>query len=201
MEHALQTRILEFINHFGDLGVFIGMFLESSIVPIPSEVIIMGAAAAGISIASIAIFGSLGATLGGIVGYLIGRYGAKPLMIKYGKFIFIKPKHIEKAESFAKKYGSFSVFIGRIVPVVPFKVFSIAAGIVKIPLPQFIMYTVLGVIPRIFILSMFGLSLMKYTKPTLLILGFGILVWAVYKIIKNKRLTRSNNCCIKSKTE
>lgn len=122
-------------------------------------------------------------------------------MIKYDRFVFIKPHHIERAESFAKKYGSFSVLIGRIVPVVPFKVFSIAAGIVKIPLPQFVIDTVIGVIPRIFILSMFGLSLMKYTKPTLLILGFGILVWAAYKIIKNKRLTRSNNCCIKNKTE
>lgn len=186
MEHVLQARILEFVNNFGDLGVFIGMFLESSIVPIPSEVIIMGAAAAGIPITSIVIFGSLGASLGGILGYMIGRYGAKPLIVKYGKFIFIRPHHIEKAESFAIKYGSFSVFIGRIIPVVPFKVFSIAAGIVKIPLPQFIIYTILGVIPRIFILSMFGLSLMKYTGPTLLVLGFGILIWAAYKSIKNK---------------
>jgi membrane protein DedA with SNARE-associated domain len=187
MENALQAKILEFINNCGNLGVFIGMFLESSIVPIPSEVIIMGAAAAGISIASVTIFGSLGATLGAIIGYLIGRYGAKPLIIRYGKFILIKPYHIEKAESFAKKYGSFSVFIGRILPIVPFKVFSIAAGIIKIPLLQFIIYTALGVIPRTFILSLFGLSLIKYTNITLLILGFGILVWAAYQIIRNKK--------------
>lgn len=73
MEHVLQTKILEFINHFGDFGVFLGMLLESSIVPIPSEIIIIGAAAAGISVASIVIFGSLGATFGGIIGYLIGK--------------------------------------------------------------------------------------------------------------------------------
>ena len=188
MEHILQFKILEFISNFGDLGVFIGMFLESSIVPIPSEVVIMGAAAAGISISSILIFGSLGASLGGIVGYCIGKYAAKPLIIKFGKFIFIRPRHIDRAEAFAKKYGSFSVFIGRIIPVVPFKVFSITAGIVKIPLPQFIIYTVLGVIPRIFILSLFGVSLVKYTKPTLAVLGIGVLIWIIYKIAKNKKI-------------
>ena len=187
IEHALQTKILEFINNFGDLGVFIGMFLESSIVPIPSEVIIMGAAAAGISMTSIVIFGSLGATLGGILGYSIGRYGAKPLILRYGKFIFIKPRHVEKVESFAKRYGSFSVFIGRIVPVIPFKVFSIAAGIVRIPLPQFILYTALGVVPRIFILSLFGVSLMKYTGPTLAALGICLLVWIIYKAGSRKK--------------
>ena len=185
---VLQAKILEFIHNFGDMGVFIGMFLESSIVPIPSEVVIMGAAAAGISITSILIFGSLGASLGGIVGYCIGKYAAKPLIVKFGKFIFIGPRHIDKAEAFAKRYGSFSVFIGRIVPVVPFKVFSIAAGIVKIPLPQFIIYTVLGVIPRIFILSLFGVSLVKYTKPTLAVLGIGIATWIIYKIVKNKKI-------------
>ena len=188
MEHVLQAKILEFIHNFGDMGVFIGMFLESSIVPIPSEVVIMGAAAAGISITSILIFGSLGASLGGIVGYCIGKYAAKPLIVKFGKFIFIGPHHIDKAEAFAKKYGSFSVFIGRLVPVVPFKVFSISAGIVKIPLPQFIIYTVLGVIPRIFILSLFGVSLVKYTKPTLAVLGIGIATWIIYKIVKNKKI-------------
>lgn len=188
MEHALQSKILEFVNHFGDLGVFIGMFFESSIVPIPSEVIIMGAAAAGITISSIVIFGSLGATFGAILGYSIGRYGAKPLIARYGKFILIKPCHIERAELFAKKYGSFSVFIGRIVPVVPFKVFSIAAGIIKIPLPQFLIYTVLGVIPRIFILSIFGASLVKYTMPTLAVLGVGVLIFI---------LTRARYWCIK----
>ncbi len=192
MEHALQIKILEFINHFGDLGVFIGMFLESSIVPIPSEIIIMGAAAAGISIASIVIFGSIGAALGGVVGYFIGKYAAKPLILKYGKFVFIKPCHLEKAEVFARKYGSFSVFIGRVLPIIPFKVFSITAGIVRIPLVHFVIYTALGVIPRIFVLSIFGLSIIKYTKLTLLILGAGALIFI---------LTHAKNWCIKNKTE
>jgi len=181
-EHALADKILEIIRNFGDLGVFIGMALESSIVPIPSEVIIVGAGAIGIPIVSIVIFGSLGSTVGAMVGYLLGRYGAMPIIIKYGKFILIKPHHIEKAEKFARKYGAMSVLIGRVLPVVPFKVFSIAAGMTGIAFVPFVVCTLIGVVPRIILLSVFGSALVKYTKPALLALAGVILIYAAYKI-------------------
>ena len=118
-----SDHLVDFIQKLGDAGVFVGMFLESSIVPIPSEVVIIGASSVGISIISIVFFGSLGATLGSMVGYCLGRYAAMPVILKYGRYILIKPQHIEKAEDFARKYGPWSVLIGRILPVVPFKVF------------------------------------------------------------------------------
>ena len=109
--------------------------------------------------------------------------GARDLKIlKYGKFVLIKPHHIEKAEKFAKKYGVFSVLIGRVLPIVPFKVFSIAAGITRISFLPFVICTLIGVIPRMFLLSMFGASLAKYTKPTLLITGGIILIFLAYKL-------------------
>ncbi len=189
IEHALQGRVIEIVTQLGDLGVFVGMFLESSIVPIPSEVIIMGAGAVGVPVVSIMIFGSLGATLGSIVGYALGRYAAMPVILHYGKFILIKPHHIAKAEAFAKKYGGYSVLIGRILPIVPFKVFSIAAGITKIPFPVFIIFTLVGVVPRIFLLSVFGMAILKYTAPSMLILaGIAAIFAAVvitHKLYKN----------------
>lgn len=181
-EHALQGSVMTLVTNLGDLGVFIGMFLESSIVPIPSEVIIVGAGAIGVPIASIIIFGSIGATLGSIVGYALGRYAAMPVILKYGRFILIKPHHIAKAENFAKKYGGYSVLIGRVLPIVPFKVFSIAAGITRIPFPVFITCTLIGVIPRMFLLSIFGMALLKYTKPSLLIVAGIIVILAAVKI-------------------
>lgn len=195
MEHTLAQRILELITRFGDPGVFVGMFLESSVVPIPSEVIIIGAGAIGIPLVSIIIFGSLGATLGSACGYLLGKYAAMPAIIKYGRFVLIKPHHIEKAEAFAKKYGVWSVLMGRILPIVPFKVFSIAAGITKIPFVPFILCTLIGVIPRILLLSAFGTSLVRYTKPSLLILAALFLIVAAYKLstqfyAKNQRQKR-----------
>ncbi len=182
----MQHNVLELVKNLGDFGIFLGMFLESSCVPIPSEVIIIGAGAVGIPLLAITIFGSLGATLGGMAGYCIGRYAAKPFLAKYGKFILIHPHHIEKAENFARKYGALSVLIGRLVPIVPFKVFSIAAGIAKINFPAFVVLTLVGVIPRIILLSIFGESLVKYTKPTVIILAVAVLAFIAYKLIISK---------------
>ena len=180
------------IRDLGDLGVFVGMFLESSIVPIPSEVIIIGAGAIGVPMLSILIFGSLGATIGAMVGYYLGRYAAMPMILKYGKFILIKPHHIYKAEAFAKKYGIASVFIGRLLPVIPFKVFSIAAGITKLPPIPFFICTLIGVVPRIFLLSVFGVGLVKYTKPTMLITA-GVVAIVIAVKLTHKFYTRNNN--------
>ncbi len=181
MVHS-ANHVVNLINGLGDIGVFIGMFLESSVVPIPSEVVIIGASSVGIPVVSIALFGSLGATLGAMVGYLLGRYAAMPVILKYGKFVLIKPHHIERAEKFAKKYGVCSVLIGRVLPIVPFKVFSIAAGITKIPFVPFVVCTLIGVVPRIFLLSMFGMGLAKFTKPTLMIAGGIVLIFLAYKL-------------------
>ena len=180
-ENALQGQLLDIIKNFGDIGVFIAMFLESSIVPIPSEVIIVSAGALGISLVSIVTFGSLGAVCGGSIGYLIGRYAALPIIFKYGKYVFIKPEYIYKAEAFAKKYGPPSVLIGRLIPIIPFKVFSIASGIAKLPFIPFIIFTFIGVVPRLFLLSLFGLSLIKYTKPAILATIIALVLYILYK--------------------
>ena len=192
MEHWIQQHITAIVGGLGDLGVFIGMFLESSIVPIPSEVIIIGAGAIGVPIMSILIFGSLGATLGAMVGYCLGRYAAMPMILKYGRFILIKPHHIYKAEEFAKKYGNASVLIGRLLPIIPFKVFSIAAGITKLPPVPFAVCTLIGVVPRIYLLSVFGTGLVRYTKPTVLISAGVILVFIAVKLT-HKFYTRNKN--------
>lgn len=176
------NHVVNLINQLGDIGVFIGMFLESSVLPIPSEVVVIGASSIGIPVISIVILGSLGATLGSMVGYLLGRYAAMPIILKYGKFVLIKPHHIEKAEKFTRKYGVYSVLIGRVLPVVPFKVFSIAAGITKIPFVPFVICTLIGVIPRLFLLSIFGVSLAKYTKPTLMAAAAVVLIFLAYKL-------------------
>lgn len=187
----MQPHVTKLVAELGDLGVFIAMFLESSVVPIPSEVIIIGAGALGLPFWSVTIFGSLGATLGAAVGYLLGRYAGAPAIARYGRYVFIKPHHICKAEDFAKRYGIWSVLIGRLLPVIPFKVFSIAAGITKLPFTPFILCTFIGVIPRIIILSLFGTSLVKYTKPTVIVAGLLLLVFISVKI--TRKIFDANN--------
>lgn len=196
IEHALNSNIANMITELGDAGIFIAMFLESSIVPIPSEVVILGAGALGLPMASIIIFGTLGSTCGAVVGYLLGRYAALPVILKFGKFILIKPHHICKAEAFAKKYGSRSVFIGRILPIVPFKVFSIASGITNIPIWPFIACTLLGVLPRIYLLAFFGSKIMQYKKQAFLLVASAIFLFVAFKISRmmyNCNKTKNKN--------
>ncbi|HTY45054.1 MAG TPA: DedA family protein [Patescibacteria group bacterium] len=183
-EQVLQSDAIETIKRFGDFGVFLAMFLESSIIPLPSEVIVVGAGAIGIPLASIVVFGALGSTLGGLAGYFLGRYAALPVILKFGKFILIKPHHIYKAEAFARKHGVWGVLIGRILPIIPFKVFSIAAGITNLPLVPFVVCTLIGVVPRIYLLAMFGTTIVKYTKPTVLVIGFLLLCVAAFKLTR-----------------
>jgi membrane protein DedA with SNARE-associated domain len=183
--HAvLQNDLTGLILKFGDLGVFLAMFFESCIVPIPSEVIIISAGAIGIPLGSVLIFGSLGSTLGAMVGYGLGRYAAMPVLLKFGRFILIKPHHIYKAEEFAKKYGVASVFIGRVIPIIPFKVFSIAAGITRIPFVPFVFCTLAGVLPRIFLLALFGAAIVKYTKVVFILIIFAVLIFVGYKLTR-----------------
>ena len=180
----MQNNLTGLIAKFGDLGVFIAMFFESCIVPIPSEVIIIGAGALGISLGSVLIFGALGSTLGAMVGYALGRYAAMPVLLKFGRFILIKPHHIYKAEEFARKYGVASVFIGRVLPIIPFKVFSIAAGITRIPFIPFVLCTLIGVLPRIFLLALFGAAIVKYTKVVFILIIFAILIFLAHRILR-----------------
>ncbi len=191
-----QGQMATLVKDFEELGVFIAMFLESSIVPLPSEVIVIGAGAIGIPILSIIIFGSLGSTLGAAVGYALGRYAAMPMILKFGKFILIKPHHINKAEVFSKKYGIWSVLIGRMIPIVPFKVFSIAAGITKIPIVPFLICTFVGVLPRIYILAFFGSNVLRYKKPVIIAVVFIVLMflaWKITQIIYNGKKVRKAN--------
>jgi len=181
---VMQNDLTALIIRFGDLGVFLAMFFESCVVPIPSEVIIISAGAMGIPLASVLIFGALGSTLGAMVGYALGRYAAMPVLLKFGRFILIKPHHIYKAEEFARKYGVASVFIGRVVPIIPFKVFSIAAGITCIPFVPFVLCTLAGVIPRIFLLALFGAAIIKHTKVVFILIIFAVLIFLAFKFTR-----------------
>lgn len=188
----IENNLTVLIKDLGDLGVFIAMFLESSIIPIPSEVIIIGAGSIGIPMVSILIFGTLGATLGAGVGYTLGRYAALPVILKFGKYILIKPHHIYKAEAFAKKYGVLGVLMGRLLPVVPFKVFSIAAGITNIAFIPFMACTLIGVLPRIYLLAIFGSALVRYTKPVLIVLFLVLFAFLALKITRKIYNGRKN---------
>jgi membrane protein DedA with SNARE-associated domain len=184
MTATLPPQLQSLISNYGDMGVFIAMFLESSIIPIPSEVVIVAASAVGISMTSIVIFGSLGATLGAMVGYAIGRYVGLPVILRFGKYILITPQRLEKADVFAQKYGAWGVLLGRLIPIIPFKVFSIASGITRIPFVPFVVCTLVGVVPRMYLLGLFGVFLMKFTKLCLILVVVAAIFYTVFLVFR-----------------
>jgi membrane protein DedA with SNARE-associated domain len=170
MFESLILLIKELVISAGPLGIFVGMFLESSVVPIPSEIVLVGAGAIGFPAWEVAIFGGLGSTVGAIVGYFIGSIGGRPFIKKYGKYFFINEKKMKMVDDWFDTWGQHATLISRLVPLIPFKVFSITAGIAKMDIKKFAVFTLIGTIPRAFMLAYFGNMFSEKNIPLMIIL-------------------------------
>lgn len=143
---ALHHLVL-FIEGIGYLGIFIGMFLESTFIPVPSEIIMipagMSAAQGTMNIYAIIALGTLGSLCGALFNYFLAVSFGRSILFKIGKYFFIKPKTIIKIEEFFYKHGAISTFIGRLIPGARHYI-SLPAGIAKMNLFKFCFYTTLG---------------------------------------------------------
>jgi membrane protein DedA with SNARE-associated domain len=161
--------IMESMRTHGQLAVFIGVMIEQIIVPIPSPLIIMGAGAIlilpGISIPNaflqilwvIVLPGSLASTLGSYIGYMISFYGGKALVLRLQRFLDVDWDQIERLEKrFQGRKEAWSIFLSRAIPVFPISLVSVFAGLLRIPIKPFTVYTFLGSIFRCFFLGFFG---------------------------------------------
>jgi membrane protein DedA with SNARE-associated domain len=125
------------------------MAIESSIAPLPSEVVIPPAAHLAythqipLSLWGIVIAGALGSWLGATIMYWFSRLAGRPLVMRYGKYIFISPEKVERAERWSAHYGAMGIFISRLLPVVRHLI-GIPAGIVRMNYLKFSIYTLLG---------------------------------------------------------
>jgi membrane protein DedA with SNARE-associated domain len=125
------------------------MAIESSILPLPSEVVIPPAAhlaytgQINLSLPGIVIAGTIGSWLGATAMYWAARVAGRPLFMRYGRFIFVTPEKIEGAERWTAHYGSMGIFISRLLPVVRHLV-GIPAGIVRMNYWKYSLYTVIG---------------------------------------------------------
>jgi membrane protein DedA with SNARE-associated domain len=160
---------MELMRAHGQLAVFIGVMIEQIIVPIPSPLIIMGAGAIlilpDLSIPNaflqilwvIVLPGSIASTLGSYIGYIISFYGGKALVVRLQRFLDVDWDQIERLERrFQGKKEALSIFLSRAIPVFPISLVSIFAGLLRIPIKPFTIYTFLGSIFRCFFLGVFG---------------------------------------------
>lgn len=176
---SIETQSIAFataiIVQYGAGGVLVGMFLESSIIPIPSELVLISAGALGVSPLDAAIYGTIGSTLGAIVGYFIGLKGGRPLVDKIGPYLLVTPQRVESAEKTFSSWGKYTILIARLIPFIPFKVFSITSGLLRYDFKSFVIWTFIGTIPRAFILAWIGEKLIPF--KTQVLLGIAVIIF------------------------
>jgi membrane protein DedA with SNARE-associated domain len=146
MHHLLETWF-HWVLTGGYLGIIVLMAMESSIVPVPSEIVIPPAAflaAQGkLSFTGVVLAGVLGSYLGSAITYWASRLIGRPIIAKYGRFVLVTPKKLEQAEQWLARYEAGGVFFARLLPVVRHLI-SIPAGIVRMNFGLFSLVTIAG---------------------------------------------------------
>ncbi|MEK6829208.1 MAG: DedA family protein [Nanoarchaeota archaeon] len=135
----------------GYLGIFFGMMIESTIFPLPSELILIPAGAlvarGEMSFSLVFLIAIAGTILGALINFLfamfLGRGLVNMLVKKYGRFLFITERRLNKADSFFNEHGEITVFIGRLIPIAR-HIISIPAGFSRMNMLRFVIYTALG---------------------------------------------------------
>jgi membrane protein DedA with SNARE-associated domain len=161
--------IMDSIRAHGPWSVFIGVIIESVIVPIPSPLIIMGAGFVLISpelkffealtpiLLQIVLPGAVASTLGAYIGYAIGYLGGKPMVDRWKNFLGFSWSDVEALEKRLQGgKANTSIFFLRALPIFPLSVISAAAGLLRLPIKQFSLWTFVGTIPRCLFLGYLG---------------------------------------------
>jgi membrane protein DedA with SNARE-associated domain len=157
--YTFLNFLVETIGSLGYFGIIMLMFLESSFIPFPSEVVIPPAgyliSQNQMSWSGVVFSGTAGSVLGAAFNYALAFYLGRPFLLKYGKFVGLSEKHLLKGEDFFCKHGTISTFIGRLILGVR-QYISFPAGLAKMNLKKFCFYTAAGASIWVWILAYIG---------------------------------------------
>ena len=202
---AIDAFVLPFIDslyaRLGYVGVVIAMTIESAAIPVPSELILPFAGwsvSRGViepltsspwSYWGAVVAGVLGNTAGSLLSYAIGALGGRPLVERYGRYVLISPHDLAVADRWFARYGEVTVFFSRMLPIVRTFI-SVPAGIARMPLWRFTLFSVLGAIPWVMLLVWGGMVLgdhwldlksslkgLDYLVVLAIVAGVGVFVW------------------------
>ena len=192
------TNLLELLGDFGFFGIAVALMIEV----IPSEIVLSYAGflvdRGKISFPVALLAGVTGGTIAQLFLYWLGIYGGRPFFNKYGKYFLIQPKHIEAGESWFHKHGTIVIFTARFIPVVRHAI-SIPAGIARMPVLQFTIYTAAAMIPWTVLFLLIGIQLGQhwdtigaaagpYIKPIVIIAAASLLIYLL--AMRRKRRTK-----------
>jgi membrane protein DedA with SNARE-associated domain len=198
IEHALIEFARDLYDAVGWPGVVFLMAIESACIPFPSEVIMPLAGwflveerGHGWEYLLLAgFYGALGNTIGSLVAYYVGRWGGRPLLVKYGKYVLISPREVEWADKWFAKYGEITVFVTRLMPVVRTFI-SLPAGVARMNVWRFTIYSFLGALPWTIGLAWAGYvmgehweDLTAWFRPVSIPIAIAVAAAAVYFIYR-----------------
>jgi membrane protein DedA with SNARE-associated domain len=141
---AFGTQVIQAIGY---AGVFLLMTAESMVIPVPSEAVMPFAgftvAEGTLSWVGVIVSATLGSIAGSLIGYGIGRWGGRPFVSRFGKYLLIDPEDLAWTDRFFQKRGGLTILIARFIPIVRHLI-SIPAGISRMRLPEFCLFTIVG---------------------------------------------------------
>jgi membrane protein DedA with SNARE-associated domain len=211
---SLSSSLTTFIGDHGLYAVF-ALMLVDSVLPAASELVMLyaGVVASGaLAGQNVVIFGHqidshfwgyvamslagvAGQTVGSIIGWAIGLYGGRPLVERHGRWLHLGPENLDRAERWFDRWGDWAVFLGRMTPVIRSFV-SIPAGVARMPLGRFTLYSVLGTIPWCFGIAGAGWALgsswetfhhdFRYVEVLVAVGILALLVW----YLRRRRTTK-----------
>lgn len=190
--HDIFATVCEFFRTSGPTGLFWNSFIESFfLVPPPDILLGMMTLSEPQKAVYFATLCTLASALGGIVGYFIGYFGGRPI---FNFFFRNNHSQFEKVEAFYDKYGSAAVFFAAFTPI-PYKVFTIASGVLNMNLAAFSAASIVGRGMRFFIVALglmfFGEAVKRYLEPTIFVVTILSLVvflfWYHRKVVKKKQ--------------
>jgi membrane protein DedA with SNARE-associated domain len=156
---VLAGFIVAVISAGGYLGIVFLMAIESACIPLPSEVIMPFAgylvSLGKLSLIGVATAGALGCNLGSTVAYYVAAKGGRVALERWGKYILISKAELQRTDRFFARYGAATVFFGRLLPVVRTFI-AFPAGLARMPMGKFQIYTFLGSWPWCFALAYAG---------------------------------------------
>ena len=188
----LTGLVTGFISSIGYLGVFVLMALESTATPVPSELVMPFAgylvSAGRFTLAGVIIAGTLGCLFGSLVSYFIGKQWGLPIIRRFGKYILISEQDLKWTVNWFNRHGDKTIFISRFIPVVRHLI-SLPAGVGRMNLAKFSIYTFFGSLIWVSILAYAGMKLgenwetvRKITEKTSLLIAALLIIAAIIYI-------------------
>ena len=159
---AVGGFIISVLSNLGYAGVVLLMGIESACIPLPSELIMPFAGylvfKGQLALWGVAVAGAVGCVLGSLVAYYVGLFGGRPLVQRYGRYLLISHHDLDLADRWFARHGDITIFVGRLLPVVRTFI-AFPAGVARMPLLKFVIYTFVGSLIWCWALAWLGQSL------------------------------------------